>query len=39
MNFKAMSELDVPWAYHAVVGITVVVCATLYWVLRRAKWL
>ena len=39
MNFKAMPELDVPWAYHAVVGITVVVCATLYWVLRRAKWL
>lgn len=39
MNFKAMSELDLPWAYHAIIGITAVVCGTLYWVLRRAKWL
>ncbi len=39
MNFKAMPELDVPWAYHAILGVTVVICGTLYWVLRRAKWL
>ena len=39
MNFKSMSELDLPWAYHAIIGITAAVCATLYWVLRRAKWL
>ncbi len=39
MNFKAMPELDVPWAYHAILGVTAVVCGTLYWVLRRAKWL
>lgn len=39
MNFKAMPELDVPWAYHAILGVTLVICATLYVVLRRAKWL
>ncbi|MEO7065172.1 MAG: magnesium and cobalt transport protein CorA, partial [Dokdonella sp.] len=39
MNFKAMPELDVPWAYHAILGVTAVVCGTLYWILRRAKWL
>ena len=39
MNFKAMPELDVPWAYHAILGATAVICCTLFWVLRRAKWL
>ncbi len=39
MNFKAMPELDVPWAYHAILGVTVVICGTLYAVLRRAHWL
>ncbi len=39
MNFKSMPELDVPWAYHAIIGITVVVCGTLFWVLRKARWL
>ncbi|GAA0722067.1 magnesium and cobalt transport protein CorA [Dokdonella soli] len=39
MNFKSMHELDVPWAYHAIIVITVVTCGVLYWVLRRAKWL
>jgi magnesium transporter len=39
MNFKAMHELDVPWAYHAIIVVTVVVCGALFWLLRRAKWL
>lgn len=39
MNFKSMHELDLPWAYHAIIGITALVCGTLYVVLRRAKWL
>lgn len=39
MNFKNMPELDWPWAYHAVVGATVVVCGALYWRFRRAGWL
>jgi len=39
MNFTHMPELDQPWAYPAIIGVTVVVCAGLFWVLRRAKWL
>ncbi len=39
MNFKAMHELDLPWAYHAIIVVTVVTCGVLFWVLRRAKWL
>ncbi len=39
MNFHHMPELDKPWAYPAIIGITAVVCITLFVVLRRAKWL
>lgn len=39
MNFKAMPELDQPWAYPAMIALTAGICGTLYWVLRRAKWL
>jgi magnesium transporter len=39
MNFKAMPELDKPWAYPAMIVITAGICGALYWVLRRAKWL
>ncbi|HVX04741.1 MAG TPA: magnesium/cobalt transporter CorA [Rhodanobacteraceae bacterium] len=39
MNFHDMPELAKPYAYPVIVGITVVVCVTLYVVLRRAKWL
>ena len=39
MNFKAMPELDQPWAYPAMIVLTAGICGTLYWVLHRAKWL
>ena len=39
MNFKSMPELELPWAYHAIMVVTIVTCGTLYWVLKRAKWL
>ncbi len=39
MNFEAMPELRLPWAYPMVIGVTVVACAGLYFRLRRAGWL
>lgn len=39
MNFHNMPELNVPWAYHAIIGGTAAICITLFIVLKRAKWL
>ncbi len=39
MNFHDMPELARPYAYPTIIGITVVVCVTLFVVLKRAKWL
>ncbi|MGH8146558.1 MAG: magnesium and cobalt transport protein CorA [Rhodanobacteraceae bacterium] len=39
MNFRNMPELAVPWAYHAIIGVTLGVCVALFVVLKRAKWL
>ena len=39
MNFKDMPELDTPYAYPVTFGGTVAICAILYILLRRAKWL
>ncbi|HEX3894643.1 MAG TPA: magnesium/cobalt transporter CorA [Rudaea sp.] len=39
MNFKDMPELDSPHGYPILTVITIVICVTLYVVLRRAKWL
>ena len=39
MNFHDMPELAKPYAYPIIIGITIVVCITLYVVLKRAKWL
>lgn len=39
MNFRGMPELDVAWAYPAVVGFTATACVALYLRLRRAGWL
>ena len=39
MNFHDMPELAKPYAYPIIIGITVVVCISLYIVLKRAKWL
>ncbi len=39
MNFHHMPELDEPWGYQAMIGLTLGICTTLYFVLKRAKWL
>ena len=39
MNFHDMPELARPYAYPIIIGITVVVCVSLFIVLKRAKWL
>jgi magnesium transporter len=39
MNFHDMPELASRYAYPAVVCATLVICVTLYIVLKRAKWL
>jgi magnesium transporter len=39
MNFHGMPELANRYAYPAIIIVTVVVCITLYVVLKRAKWL
>jgi magnesium transporter len=39
MNFHSMPEIDAQWGYPIMIGSTLAVCGTLYWLLRRAKWL
>jgi magnesium transporter len=39
MNFKFMPELDWPWAYPALLGLTGVGVAVLYRRLRRRGWI
>ncbi|WHZ17932.1 MAG: Magnesium and cobalt transport protein CorA [Rhodanobacteraceae bacterium] len=39
MNFHDMPELAKPYAYPVIIGITAVVCISLFVVLKRAKWL
>ncbi|MGA8277161.1 MAG: magnesium and cobalt transport protein CorA [Rhodanobacteraceae bacterium] len=39
MNFRYMPELSQPWAYPAMMAVTLAVCGAVYWVLRKAKWL
>ncbi len=39
MNFHHMPELDKTWGYPGMIVLTLVICAGLYVVLRRAKWL
>jgi magnesium transporter len=39
MNFVHMPELAGRWSYAVVVGTTILVVATLYRVLKRARWL
>ena len=39
MNFKNMPELELPYGYHTVLGVIFLLCGTLYWRFRRAKWL
>ncbi len=39
MNFKFMPELDLPYAYPAVIALTVLACLKLHNTLRRAGWM
>jgi magnesium transporter len=39
MNFEHMPELRWPVAYPAVIALMVLASATLFWFLRRARWL
>jgi len=39
MNFKNMPELELPYGYHTVIGVILLLCVTLYWRFRRANWL
>ena len=39
MNFHHMPELDKPWGYWAMIGVTAAICVGLYIALKRAKWL
>ena len=39
MNFHHMPELDKPWGYWAMIGVSAFICGGLYIGLRRAKWL
>lgn len=39
MNFRHMPELDNPLSYPVMIAVTASICATLYVVLKRAKWL
>jgi magnesium transporter len=39
MNFHHMPELDKPWGYWAMIGVSAAICTGLYIGLRRAKWL
>ncbi|MGH8110615.1 MAG: magnesium and cobalt transport protein CorA [Rhodanobacteraceae bacterium] len=39
MNFRDMPELASRYAYPAIIAATIVICVTLFIVLKRAKWL
>jgi magnesium transporter len=39
MNFTHMPELDKPWAYPTIIITVACLVATIYFVLKRAKWL
>lgn len=39
MNFKHMPELAGPYSYWIVLAATIAICGSLFWLLRRARWL
>ncbi|ULU25052.1 magnesium and cobalt transport protein CorA [Dyella terrae] len=39
MNFTHMPELAEPWAYPVIIGVVTTLVASIYYVLKRAKWL
>ncbi len=39
MNFHHMPELDKPWAYPAMIGLTLSLMGGVYYYLKRARWL
>ncbi len=39
MNFHHMPELDKPWAYPAMIVLTVSLMGGVFWILKRSRWL
>lgn len=39
MNFKFMPELEYSYSYGILFALVTTICLTLYWALKRAKWL
>ncbi len=39
MNFKFMPELQWHYAYYVVIGVTLIICLTLYYFFRKSGWL
>ena len=39
MNFKNMPELELHYGYHTVIGVILLLCATLFWRFKKANWL
>ena len=39
MNFRHMPELDQPWAYPAMIVLTLSLMGGVYYILKRARWL
>ena len=39
MNFRYMPELNMPWAYPAVLGLCIVIVVICLIVFRKKKWL
>lgn len=39
MNFAHMPELTKPWAYPLIIGLVITIVTTIYFVLKRNRWL
>ncbi|MGL4833652.1 MAG: CorA family divalent cation transporter, partial [Shewanella sp.] len=39
MNFKFMPELEFKYSYGILFALVTATCLTLYWTLKKAKWL
>lgn len=39
MNFKHMPELEVPWAYHALLGVMVVIAVGMVAFFKKKRWI
>ena len=39
MNFAHMPELNKPWAYPIIIGLVLTIVTTIYFILKRNRWL